>query len=55
MFAGLIMEFLSGIVKGVGITVGTIAAPFIINWLIKKAKTALSKRKNKDGLQKTDY
>ncbi|MCM3736493.1 hypothetical protein M3215_11820 [Bacillus cytotoxicus] len=52
MFTILGMELLSGIAKGVGITVGTIAGTFVINYLIKKAKTALSKRKNKNGSHK---
>lgn len=41
MFANLTFEFVSGIVKGVGITIGSVAIPFLIGYVVKKAKTTL--------------
>ncbi|HDR8041847.1 hypothetical protein [Bacillus thuringiensis] len=41
MFANLTFEFVSGIVKGLGTIVGSVAIPFLIGYVVNKAKTTL--------------
>ncbi|WP_141530560.1 hypothetical protein [Bacillus cereus] len=51
MFGILGTEFVVGFAKGcgIGIGIGTLAAPFAVQYLIKKAKTTLFPEKDKDG------
>ncbi|ENQ3108738.1 hypothetical protein ACEOWJ_004920 [Bacillus cereus] len=51
MFVNIVSEFLLGYANAFGSAAGAISAPFVINFVYKKAKTTLSKWNKKGGSQ----